>query len=319
MRKALSLLIKAGVSGLLLYFTLASVDIGAVGDRLSRVDVRWIGFGLLLLLLQNLVLSTRWREIVTRCGADLPLPQAFRFTMIGAFFSQTLPSSVGGDAVRIWLLGKKINWRVAAYSVFLDRVVGVVALSGLVVACLPWTLALIKNPVGRGALLLMGVGFIAAGVVFVGLAWPRLHILQRWSPTRHLAAVATVAADILRSPRALAVIFGLSVVIHLMTALAGWCAARAVGAEMPVAYSLFLIPPVILVTVLPISIAGWGLREGAMVAAFSYAGLPQADGLIVSLLFGAGFLVIGIIGGLVWILTVDRAARHTVPATALDP
>jgi uncharacterized membrane protein YbhN (UPF0104 family) len=319
MRKALSLLIKAAVSGLLLYFALATVHVGAVTARLSQVDFRWIGLGLLLLLLQNLVLSARWRQIVTRCGANLPLPQAFRFTMIGTFFSQTLPSSVGGDAVRIWLLGKRTNWRVAAYSVFLDRVVGVVALAALVVACLPWTLALIRDPVGRGALLLIGLGFIAAGIVFVGLAWQRLRILQRWSATRHLAAVATVAAAILRSPRALAFIFGLSIVIHLMTALAGWCAAHAVGAEMPVVYSLFLIPPVIMVTVLPISIAGWGLREGAMVAAFSYAGLPQADGLIVSLLFGAGFLVIGIIGGLVWILTVDRAARHAVPATALEP
>jgi glycosyltransferase 2 family protein len=318
MRKALSLIAKAAVSGLLLYFTLAAVDVGAVMARLSQIDLRWVGIGLLILLAQNIVLSSRWRQIVARCGADLSLPLAFRFTMIGAFFNQTLPSSVGGDAVRIWLLGKQTNWRIAGYSVFLDRVVGVVALSALVVGCLPWTLALIHDPVGRAALLVIGLGFILAGFVFVGLSWQRLQILQRWAPTRHLAAVAGVAVAILRSPRSLAVIFGLSIVIHLMTALVGWCAAHAIGANMPLSYSLFLIPPVILVTVLPISIAGWGLREGAMVAAFDYAGLPQADGLIVSLLFGAGFLVIGIIGGLVWILTVDRGARKAVPAAALD-
>ena len=285
-------------------------------QRLSQIDLRWIGLGLLLLLVQIVLLSARWRQVIIRCGADLLFPQALRFTLIGSFFNQTLPSSVGGDAVRIWLLRKQTNWRVAAYSVFLDRVIGVVVLAALVLACLPWTLTLIRDPVGRAALLVIGVGFIAAGIVFVGLAWQRLRILQHWSATRHLAAVATVAAATLRSPRALGVILSLSIVIHLMTALEGWCAARAVGAEMSIAYSLFLIPPVILVTVLPISIAGWGLREGAMVAAFAYAGLPQADGLIVSLLFGAGFLLIGIIGGLVWILTVDSAARKAVPAAA---
>ena len=80
------------------------------------------------------------------------------------------------------------------------------------------------------------------------------------------------------SPRALAPIFGLSFLIHFLTALAAWCAARSVGANLPLLYSLFLVLPVVLVTVMPISIAGWGVREGAMVAAFGYAGLPQATG-----------------------------------------
>lgn len=318
MRKALSLLIKAAVSGLLLYFTLAAVNIGAVKDRLGQIDPRWIGLGLLLLLVQVFVLAVRWRLIVIRCGANLPLPQAFRFSMIAVFFNQTLPSSVGGDAIRIWLVGKQANWRVAAYSVFLDRVIGVVALAALVIVCLPWTLELVRNPVGRAALLLIGWGCIAAGLIFIGLAWQRLRILQRWSVTRHLAAAAAVALTILRSPRSLGAIFGLSILIHLLTALVAWCAARAVGANMPLLYSLFLVPPVILVTVVPISIAGWGVREGAMVAAFAYAGLAQSDGLIVSLLFGASFLVVGIIGGLVWILTVDRADRNAMPAVAID-
>jgi hypothetical protein len=59
--------------------------------------------------------------------------------------------------------------------------------------------------------------------------------------------------------------------------------------------------PVILISTIPVSIAGWGLREGAMVMAFSYAGLAASDGLIVSLLFGAATLAVGALGGLVWI------------------
>ena len=87
----------------------------------------------------------------------------------------------------------------------------------------------------------------------------------------------------LRSPRRVRAIFALSIVIQLLTALAAWCAARSVGTDMSLLYSLFLVPPVILVTVVPISIAGWGVRESAMIAAFGYAGLAQSDGLIVSL------------------------------------
>ena len=315
MRRILSLVIKAAVSGLLLYFALNLVNLGTVANRLSQIDLVWIALGLLLLVAQTFLLALRWGQIVIACGAALPLARLFRFSMIAMFFNQTLPSSVGGDAVRIWLAGKQTNWRIAAYSVFLDRVVGVIALALLVVICLPWSLDLVRNPVGRGALLVIGLGSIAAGAVFIGLAWERLSILQRWSPTRHLVASAEIAVKILRSPRALAAILSLSILVHLLTVLAAWCAARSVSANLSLAHSLFLVLPVILITIIPISIAGWGVREGAMVAAFAYAGLPQSDGLIVSLLFGAGYLLLGAAGGIVWILTTDPADRRASPGT----
>ncbi len=176
MRKAVSLFAKVAVSGLLLYFALDLINIDTVRDRFRQVDIYWIVLGLLVLLIQAFALAARWALIVTRCGADLSLPRSFHFTMIAAFFNQTLPSSMGGDAIRLWLVGKHANWRVAAYSVFLDRVVGVVALAGLVVICLPWTLALVRNQVGRVALIVIGFGSIAAGLVFIAFAWTRLHV-----------------------------------------------------------------------------------------------------------------------------------------------
>jgi hypothetical protein len=57
-----------------------------------------------------------------------------------------------------------------------------------------------------------------------------------------------------------------------------------------------------LLTVMPVTVGGWGLREGMMVVAFTYAGLQQSDGFVVSLLFGLTFLLIGGIGGFVWLL-----------------
>lgn len=313
MRKALSLLVKAIVSALLLYFALDLVKFGTVASRLMRIQPGWVVVGLLGLVVQAYLAALRWREIVSACGANLPRAQMFRYTIIAAFFNQTLPSSVGGDAMRIWLLGKQANWRIAAYSVFLDRVIGVVALAALVVVCLPWSLDLVRNPIGRDALLVIGLGCLAAGIVFVFLAWERLAILQHWTIPRHLAASAKVALQILRSPRDVSAITATSLFIHFATVFAAWCAAQSVGAQLTLLNALFLVLPVILITVVPISIAGWGVRESAMVAAFSYAGLPQADGLIVSLLFGMSYLLLGVAGGLVWVLTTDRAMPHAIP------
>lgn len=313
MRRALSLPIKLAVSGLLLYLALNWVNLGTVASRLSQLDPRWIALGLLVPLAQILTLTLRWQTILGQCGAELPFAQLLRYCMIAMFFNQTLPSSVGGDAMRIWFVGKQSNWRIATYSVVIDRVVGVTALAMVVTVCLPWTLALVRNPVGRSALLMIGLGCIAAGVIFVALAWQRLHILQRWAPTRHLVATATVALGIVRAPRALVQVYGLSFVIHLLTAMIAWCAARSVGAQLPLAYAIFLVLPVILVAIVPVSVAGWGVREGAMVAAFGYAGLAPSDGLIVSLLYGASYLTIGIVGGLVWIMTTKKAEREIAP------
>jgi glycosyltransferase 2 family protein len=87
-----------------------------------------------------------------------------------------------------------------------------------------------------------------------------------------------------------------------LTITAVLCAARAVAAPLEFGQALLLVPPVILVATIPISIAGWGLREGAMMTVFAYAGLLRADGLIVSILFGASLFAVGAVGGAIWIL-----------------
>jgi hypothetical protein len=77
------------------------------------------------------------------------------------------------------------------------------------------------------------------------------------------------------------------------------------------------MPPVLLIATVPISIAGWGVRESSMIAAFAYAGLAESDGLTLSILFGAASFIIGIVGGIVWISSGFRtsAFTSTVPRT----
>ena len=318
MRKAISLLLKATVSGLLLYFALRLVNLDTIAQRLREVRVGWLALSVVMLVGQTTLLALRWQQIVRQCGASMPFMRLFRFTMIGTFFNQTLPSSVGGDAMRIWLLGKQHDWRVASYSVLLDRMIGLVVLACVVVICLPWTFALVQDPVGRIALLVIGLGSLAGWLVFLVLGWERWRFLQRWSLTRHVAATATVAIGILRTPRTLGLVALISVMSHMLTALCAWCVAHAVNADLSFANAVFLVLPVALIAVVPISIAGWGVREGAMVAAFAYAGLPQSDGLLVSILFGFSYLMLGVLGGLVWVLGPQRTAGQAGSKIAAD-
>ena len=87
--------------------------------------------------------------------------------------------------------------------------------------------------------------------------------------------------------------------------LIAWCAAQSVDAPFQLWHALLLLPPVLLIASVPISIAGWGVRESTFVLAFSYAGLSEADGLVVSVLFGAAFFIAGLAGGLTWLLSSE--------------
>jgi hypothetical protein len=82
------------------------------------------------------------------------------------------------------------------------------------------------------------------------------------------------------------------------------------------------VPPVLLIATIPISIAGWGVREKSLVLAFAYAGLSETDGFLVSVLLGITMFAVGLIGGAVWLasreplgLTAAWRANRTPPAT----
>jgi uncharacterized membrane protein YbhN (UPF0104 family) len=322
MRRFISFFAKAAVSALLLYLSLRRVDLSGLGQRLSALDWRWLAFVLLMLCVQIPLGAFRWREIVAICGARLPMVTAIRYGFIGAFFSQVLPSTVGGDAVRIWLLARGgAGWPISIYSVLIDRVVGVSALAVIVAACLPWTLNLVHDPVARAALTLIGFGALAGTAVFLGLGLQHLRMLDRWWLTRHLAIASRLAWRLCRSAAG-ARVAALSFAIHLLTVLVAWGAARSAHASADFTQVLFLFLPVILIATIPVSIAGWGVRESAMVLAFSYAGLAESDGLIVSILYGAASLSIGAIGGIVWIASGYRwRSVKTIEAETLahDP
>lgn len=302
MRRTLLLLAKAAISSLLLYLSLRWVNLDALVERLTRLEPGWLLLAVSLLALQLLLLSVRWRQIAISCGTDMGFAGTLRINFIAAFFNQVLPSTVGGDGVRIWFAARRgAGWANATYSVLLDRIFGVFVLALVVAASLPWTLQLIREPVPRAVLLVLAGGAIAGPLVVLLASTHFDRWLRQWTITRHVAAAAEAAVKTCQSLRSAAIVIGSSIMIHLLTISAAWCCVKAVAAPVGFAHVLFLVPPVLLIATVPISIAGWGVRESSMIAAFAYAGLAESDGLTLSILFGAVSFVIGIVGGIVWI------------------
>src|SRR5262252_5225842 len=194
MRRILRSAIKILVSGALLYFALRKANFADLASRIDVASLGWIALAIAVTFFQIFIGVLRWRIVSAECGAPLPVRQAMRYNLIAAFFNQTLPSSIGGDAVRLWLVARAgAGWRAATYSIFVDRAIGLIALAVVIVASLPWSYALIADPSGRSALLLIDLAALAGGLGFLALGWLPWPWLKRWWATHHIHACAVIA------------------------------------------------------------------------------------------------------------------------------
>src|SRR5882762_4772954 len=262
MRRILLSTIKILISAALLYLALRKANFADLASRLNVASLGWIGLAIAVTFLQIFVGVLRWCEVSAECGAPLATKQAMRFNVIGTFFNQTLPSSIGGDAVRLWLVARAgAGWRAATYSIFVDRAIGLIALAVIIVATLPWSYNLIGDPHGRTALLFVDFTALAGGIGFLILG--RLHWpwRKRWWGTHHMHACSVIANRVIFSRARGPKIAMLSLLVHVLAVVIAWCVVRSIAAPVVFGQVFQLIPPVMLITMLPISIAGWGLRE----------------------------------------------------------
>ncbi|KRR14821.1 lysylphosphatidylglycerol synthase transmembrane domain-containing protein [Bradyrhizobium retamae] len=311
MRGLLLFIIRTTVSVGLLYLALRGINFGAIQSRLSQIKPLWIALAIAMTIFQIFISARRWREISNLCYAPLSNLQAFHYNIIGSFFNQMLPSSIGGDAVRLWLVNRTgAGLRAATYSILIDRAVGLIALAFIIVASLPWSYAITGGANDRLALVFVNFAAFAGGMGFLLLGHLHWAWLRNCWPIKHVHSCSAIANQAIFSKSSGPKIMVLSLTIHLLTVVIAWCGARAIEAPSDFEQLLILTPPIMLITMMPISIAGWGVREATMMVAFGYAGLAQTDGAVVSILFGTVNFIVGALGGLVWIFAEKSGAEE---------
>ncbi len=299
-------LAKGAVSALLVWLLLHNRDLGVLFRQMLAVDRGPLVIAAALLWTLAVPSALRWSTILGAMGYPIRLRIAFPLVLIGLFFNLTLPSSIGGDAVRMWKIHRVgLAGTAAVVSVMIDRLVALLALLVLVLVSVPAFFALVPDRAARGGvLLLLAAGFLAFGAIMVldrlPLAFSRYRLL------RGLAQLSADLRRILLSPRVAAPTLLFSLLNQ--GGVVGVVGFLAHGLGIPVGWlqCLVIVPLAILVTVLPISIAGWGVREGAFVAGFGLVGVPAADALAVSVLFGLLNTLVCLPGGLVWLASGER-------------
>ena len=230
--------------------------------------------------------ALRWLAVIKAAGSRLDVKTACTLVFIGNFFNQLLPSSIGGDAVRIWCAYRAgMSFSTAANTVIIDHACALFALLLLSAAGLPWLFEIVTDPAARWAL----SAVIIAGVAGFGVLLA-LRVLPQpianWRVARALLGLAALARRTMSQARYALLIIFMSVVSITGFSIIVFLIARAMQIEITLRDCVLLVPPVLLITVVPVSIAGWGVREGAMVVALGFVNVPAGPAFAVSMVFG---------------------------------
>jgi uncharacterized protein (TIRG00374 family) len=277
-------------------------DWGQIGQAFVHLHFGlWLG-AVGLYLLAQLASAWRWRLLAQPLGFHGSLYEFLRVYFVGMFFNLLLPTSVGGDVVRAWYLDGGSGRRMPAFlSVFVDRFSGLLVL--LVLACVAELLCPIPLPWWIGASTWTTAACAALGL----LALPAVaRRLEEWdsSKTRigqRLCALTLSLSRFLslfyRRTRLLLVTTALSLLIQVVNVLLVGLIGRALETPIPVSYYGIVVPMVTLLTLLPVSLNGMGVREGGMVLFLTPLGISSATALSLSLLWFSVFAVASLMGG----------------------
>ena len=290
----MSNLIKLVISIAVVSFLIYKLDFQAVWQNIIHASFGLIAAALVMQLLSQTLAAYRWYLIMD----ILKFPHTFSFYLKsyfkGSLFNQVLPTSIGGDAYRIAEVSANGGLvKEAFYGVFIDRIVGLLGLL-LLNFVANW---IQPELLPAGLFITINLIILAAiAGLFVLMAIHKFPIFDRYKVTRLFFELSHRFRFIYKTPKRIAEQLGLSILIHLFSMLALFGIGHSLGINEPLVTYLVLIPPAILLTILPISFAGWGVREGALIGLFLLIGVDQTLVLAMSLIYGVTLMVAALPG-----------------------
>ena len=279
------------VTGLCLAYILWKIDLRQTGHVLAHAKVAWWVASFAIMAGSVWPMAWRWQRLLAARGVHDSLARLVRTYFVGYAAGQVLPTSLGGDASRIYETARRHQGEggTAAGTVLLERALG--GSATLVLAAVGFALALGRYSVG-GYLwveLAFVVGAVLAGVLLFSkrmhgpLRWTR-PLLRKLRVERPLRTVYLALHSFRGDPRLLWSMFGLTLVVQAVRVLAIWCAGKSVGVELSPRPYYVMGPLLFLVMLVPFTVNGLAVRESFFVSFLGTLGI-SADRA-----FATGFL-----------------------------
>lgn len=314
-RTLISLFLRIGITGGVFAYLFTRIDLAELGASLERISAASLLGCLAALGLALATAIVRWRLLLSaygasRCASWLELTRLYFISL----FYNLLPGAVGGDVLRGYAAREYFADGSATRSVgvvLVDRVLG---FSGLLVLA---SLATLASPLaGREILLYSALGLGAAASVVTAI--PIARRLSGMLPKR-LARIADALPQIV-APRPFALAAVLSVGTHLAVTLGGHAVIHGLASDVHLLDSMWIFPIGALAAYFPLTVAGAGARDAALVFLFARIGVARSDALASSLALLFCTLALSAIGGLLHARAPLSASAPAAPErTPLSP
>lgn len=250
----------------------------------------WLLAAASLTLVGIVLASMRWQAVLNVLGIRSHLGRLINLQLAGQFVSNVLPTTIGGDVLRVSRLSKENGERHGSFaSVVLER------LTGWLVLPLLTYIGFVVNPGLRhlGSAFVVAVALASATlalllVVIALVASPRFgaRVAERDGWRRFAGAVHLGLEEMRRRPGATLNVLLAGFAYQLVLVVAALCSAKAVGMDHAVGPTAVLafFPAVLIAQVLPVGISGLGIREGAFVLFLGPLGVPDEQAVALGLL-----------------------------------
>jgi len=293
---------KVLVSIVILWFLFRSLDLKGTIHLVIDSDKSILIIVLVILMLQILLANFRWWTVLSNLKIISSFKEALKILWIGLFFNQILPSSMGGDAFRSYYIYKKVHKiSYSIVSVLIDRVIGLIALVLFVLSTLPITLDLINQPAAKlGFIVIAFISFLA--IPFIFIVDKLSNKLSNWGIVKGLYEFSSKSRLLILSISPGIKLVSISLLIHMLTIISIFLLSISMQINISFLGVLIIMPLASLLMTVPISIAGWGVREGVMIIGFGFLGVTPESALAISLLYGLIMLVISLPGVVIWLL-----------------
>lgn len=299
MKENIKTIIKVVVSLVLIMVVLKLSNPKEIISSIENANFSLLFIAFLLVLFSTIIASYRWFIVMK----TLKYRGEFKFYLksyfLGIFFNQLLPSSIGGDAYRVINVSSLGYRKIDVLSgVIIDRMLGLVGIFILNIIFNNILYDLLPLPLYYGINVICGIGIL--GFIFFTF----LHKINFISKFRFMNIFISWSKDlwkVLNSPKRAIYQLSLTLFIHFLTFLGVYFISKSIGLSIGLLIFMVIMPPVILFTMVPISIAGWGVREGAMLLFFDLLMVPKELSVSISIIFGLFYIIQGIIGIFFWV------------------
>ncbi len=291
------------LTGLATAYILWRIDLRTTGHVLAHASIPWWLASCAIWTASVWPLTWRWRQLLASRGVHERFSWLVRTTFVAYAAAQVLPTSLGGDASRIYETARRHRGSggPVAGTVILERALGGAAT--LILAAAGFALAVGHYSVGGYVWVELAFVVLTAAGAFV-LFSTRLHpLLRRLRPLLRGLRVESPLREVylaLHSFRSetplLAGMFGLTLAVQAVRVLAIWCAGRAVGVELSPRPFYVMGPLLFVVMLVPFTINGLAVRESFFVSFLGGLGVSADRGFSTGFLFFLVTVVVALPG-----------------------